>query len=624
VSVNHIAFLIFSVLFLFSCAHTENDPVIQSPFNDSIVVQMYDAAAVGDTAFIERYATSSNPVHRTVYAKLMASIQPLVAPKSLEGLLVDPIPYVRLYAAFAVGQVGSKESLHSLEKAFKKATIPEIKSELLEAIGKCANDEAMEFLISHNPNTSVEEAGKVWGIYRGMLGGKLQENHLEIIVAHLKSNEVETRLAAANVLLRQKEYGLESYAKDILDVALSEKSDEVKAALGGALASTSHAGVFAESVLANHDSPLVRFGAIQMLPHPEKHILTLENSLISESPWEATAAASVLAKVYQYRPSASVVAAARTTEIPEVRAFIASTLLKSDWDTGVQFYQDSWNYFKNDIKNSVLLSIWSAFPEGMDFLQPHLFSDGPLGTGATMAYLEGIKVFPEWKTHFSAFADRALNEGLLAQTYLFVRAASRNKNAPLITASQLEGALKKFNHPEFIEGYIAIADLLRNNFNKKVPELKVDYNKNDWVFFQRLGPQPTLELYIGSQVIKVVLVPEDAPLSCTRIAKLASDRFYDGTFFHRIVPGFVSQGGGPRGDGFGSDKDLMRSEFSPLKYGSGVVGLASAGKDTESCQFFFTHTSTPHLDGRYTIIGASSDDLSWIETGARIDSVRLK
>jgi cyclophilin family peptidyl-prolyl cis-trans isomerase len=139
-----------------------------------------------------------------------------------------------------------------------------------------------------------------------------------------------------------------------------------------------------------------------------------------------------------------------------------------------------------------------------------------------------------------------------------------------------------------------------------------------------LGQKPLLSLYVGGEEYLINLVPEDAPSSVSQIANLAKAGFYDGTYFHRIVPGFVSQGGGPRGDGYGSDDHILRSEFSPLKYGTGVVGLASAGKDTESCQFFFTHLPTPHLDGRYTIIGASQSDISTIETGARIDSVRIK
>ncbi|MFN2429977.1 MAG: peptidylprolyl isomerase, partial [Cryomorphaceae bacterium] len=78
-----------------------------------------------------------------------------------------------------------------------------------------------------------------------------------------------------------------------------------------------------------------------------------------------------------------------------------------------------------------------------------------------------------------------------------------------------------------------------------------------------------------------------------------------------------------RGDGFGSTPYTIRSEFSPLHFGTGVAGLASAGKDTEGCQFFFAHISTPHLNGRYTIFGSLTDDyqtLSEIQTATRIDS----
>ncbi|MEM9052157.1 MAG: peptidylprolyl isomerase [Bacteroidota bacterium] len=624
VSFKNLFFIALSGALVFSCGKPENDPVEQSPFNDPMVVEMYDAAAAGDTAYIAKFANAKEAVYRTVYAKLMASIQPDTAPEALEDLLMDPIPYVRLYSAFAVGQIGNQKSLPALEKAFKKATIPEIKAELLEAIGKCADENAMEYLITHNPNTAIEEGGKMWGVYRGMLVGQLKEEHLEVVVAHLQSNEEETRLAAANILSRQKSFDLNAYSDEILEVALDEPAKEVKAALGNALSKTEKAAEFSENSLENSDDPLIRIVALKGLPNPEDHIATLEDALISESPWEAMTAASRLSELSDYEPSASIIAAARTTEIPEVRAFVAGALLKSNPEAGSEFYKESWTYFENDVKRSVLLSVWAQIPSGIDTLKQYLFLDNPLGTGATMAYIEGVKVFPEWKTYFSAFADRALSEGLLAQTYLFVGAIAESDEETLISAKQLESALESFKSPDLVEGYIAIADLLKQKFDKDVPEMEIQYQKNDWDFFRKLGLKPRMVVYSGAEIIEITLVPEDAPMSCTRIAKLAKSGFYDGTHLHRIVPGFVSQGGGPRGDGFGSGKDLLRSEFSSLKYGSGVVGLASAGRDTESCQFFFTHMPTPHLDGRYTIIGATDDDLSRLETGARIDSVRIK
>jgi cyclophilin family peptidyl-prolyl cis-trans isomerase len=95
-----------------------------------------------------------------------------------------------------------------------------------------------------------------------------------------------------------------------------------------------------------------------------------------------------------------------------------------------------------------------------------------------------------------------------------------------------------------------------------------------------------------------------APFTVVSFLKLADQRgFYRGLSFHRVVPNFVVQGGDPRGDGWGGPGYSIRSEFSPLQYETGSVGMASSGKDTEGSQFFITHSPQPHLDGRYTIFG---------------------
>ncbi len=95
-----------------------------------------------------------------------------------------------------------------------------------------------------------------------------------------------------------------------------------------------------------------------------------------------------------------------------------------------------------------------------------------------------------------------------------------------------------------------------------------------------------------------------APFTVMSMVKLTTQRgFFRGRTFHRVVPTFVIQGGDPRGDGWGGPGYSIRSEFSPLTYETGTVGMASAGKDTEGSQFFITQSPQPHLDGRYTIFG---------------------
>ena len=105
-----------------------------------------------------------------------------------------------------------------------------------------------------------------------------------------------------------------------------------------------------------------------------------------------------------------------------------------------------------------------------------------------------------------------------------------------------------------------------------------------------------------------------APFTVMSTLKLATRQgFYRGLTFHRVVPTFVVQGGDPRGDGWGGPGYAIRSEFSPLTYEPGTLGVASAGRDTEGSQFFITQTPQPHLDGRYTIFGKVTSGMDVVD-----------
>jgi cyclophilin family peptidyl-prolyl cis-trans isomerase len=97
------------------------------------------------------------------------------------------------------------------------------------------------------------------------------------------------------------------------------------------------------------------------------------------------------------------------------------------------------------------------------------------------------------------------------------------------------------------------------------------------------------------------------------VASLADEGFYDGLSFHRVVPGFVIQGGDPRGDGYGGPGFLVPCEWSNQKYERGVVGMALAGKDTGGSQFFVAQAREPRLDGRYTILGRVTEGLDVLD-----------
>jgi cyclophilin family peptidyl-prolyl cis-trans isomerase len=126
----------------------------------------------------------------------------------------------------------------------------------------------------------------------------------------------------------------------------------------------------------------------------------------------------------------------------------------------------------------------------------------------------------------------------------------------------------------------------------------------DFALLGSLPPVVRVKLETSRGDILIDLDREGAPFTTMSIVKLAKQRgFYRGLTFHRVVPNFVVQGGDPRGDGWGGPGYSLRSEFSMEEFGTGTVGIASAGKDTEGSQFFITHSPQPHLDGRYTVTG---------------------
>ena len=110
--------------------------------------------------------------------------------------------------------------------------------------------------------------------------------------------------------------------------------------------------------------------------------------------------------------------------------------------------------------------------------------------------------------------------------------------------------------------------------------------------------------------IEVALDPSVAPLTVENFIKLAKKGFYDGLTFHRVIKGFMIQGGCPKGNGTGSPGYSIKGEFlangvnNPLKHTRGVISMARAmDPDSAGSQFFIMHKDAPHLDGQYAAFG---------------------
>lgn len=113
----------------------------------------------------------------------------------------------------------------------------------------------------------------------------------------------------------------------------------------------------------------------------------------------------------------------------------------------------------------------------------------------------------------------------------------------------------------------------------------------------------TVKMAKGGEIV-IQLYPEKAPITVNSFVFLARDGYFDGTTFHRVLDGFMAQGGDPTGTGGGDPGYEFVNEDSDLTFDkAGVVAMANAGRDTNGSQFFITFLPTPQLDGGYTIFG---------------------
>jgi len=137
------------------------------------------------------------------------------------------------------------------------------------------------------------------------------------------------------------------------------------------------------------------------------------------------------------------------------------------------------------------------------------------------------------------------------------------------------------------------------------------------------NPIVTIEMENGG-VIKAELYPEIAPNTVNNFISLVKEGFYDGVIFHRVIPGFMIQGGDPQGTGMGGPGYCIRGEFSDngfkneLKHTRGVLSMARTMiPDTAGSQFFIMHQDAPHLDRQYAAFGKVIEGIEVVDQIAR-------
>lgn len=140
-----------------------------------------------------------------------------------------------------------------------------------------------------------------------------------------------------------------------------------------------------------------------------------------------------------------------------------------------------------------------------------------------------------------------------------------------------------------------------------------------------MAKQAKITLEGGGEVV-LNLFDADAPNTVANFEKLANSGFYNGLTFHRVIPGFVAQGGCPNGTGTGGPGYTINCEINPNKHERGTLAMAHAGRNTGGSQFYICYQPQPHLDGQHTVFGKVAKGMEHVDTfknGTKMEKVEV-
>jgi len=584
-----------------------------------------------------------NPVYRTEVALAFASVQDKKAIPDLSILLKDKEALVRKAAAYALGQMSEQSAEPILLEHIVSEKIPAVKAEMLEALGKCATQKGLDFLINLISSDQVITTGQAWGLYRTN-AKNLNYTKAVTTAAQMLSakNTQSARLGAIHFLARTPGLALSDQVAPIISAAQSDPAADVRMAAAQALGKIKSDQVTITLLQLVQQDPdyRVQINALKALNKADfpKIKEVVYRSLIHKNPNMAITAADFVMTNAPAGEAAFILQKAKQVANWRVRATLYGAVLKlHPNNTSVQatirsLYAQTTNVYEKAALLSALSQDISAYP----FVQKVTFSGtSPLLASygiQALADMRNNKVFPAaFKETFAQIFRQAIesdDRAMMGIAAGVLQNPDFNYREAFPDYSFLKTARDRLILPQDMEAYLELEKTIyyfqgttsksaaQNPFNHPI----------DWKIIEALPRNQQIRLSTGKGNITLQLLVEDAPGSVANFVALTQSGFFNGKNFHRVVPNFVVQGGDPRGDGWGGTDYSLRSELANLRYSEGYVGMASAGKDTESCQWFITHSPTPHLDGRYTIfakVTAGMEVVHQLEIGDPLVKVEL-
>lgn len=590
------------------------------------------------------YLSDSDPTFRFLAAEAFASFQDKRALDSLYILLDDPIVKVRSMAAYAIGQIADPLSETELISSFRQKDTMSLdnggNAQILAAVGKLGKAALVESIATadgYRDTDTLLLIGQIKSLYQFALRGIHTPVVTQKITQTVRNRNLpqKVRLYAAHYLSRAKELDIEQVKFQLAEALTDEQDPDIKMALALGLRHTADTEIQATllgqlslqqdyRVTCNLLRTLVSYDYNTCLPQ------VLE-FLKSENIHIARAAINFVKEK------------GTPTDAPVFRNIARDSI---PWQVKTELYEATFDilpYFYTKTKNATRWQVTQELkatdnpyaqigylkalgkdPESYELIMKFAkeSTDPRVRTGAIEA-LGTVLAHPDFNFVYQnlsrsvrrkilAFlmpAIESTDEGMVGAAANII-ADPKTALKDLIDSTQfLLDARERLRVPAQIESVHAVEKALgflrgvSNPVLTKVSAIK----STPWALTRefKAGTNAIVKTSRGNFTIDLFL--SRVPSTVLNFIELANKQFYDSLTFHRVVPNFVIQTGSPRGDNYGGADYVISSELGPLDYdGEGYVGMASAGRHTESTQWFVTHSPTPHLDGKYTIFGKVS------------------
>ena len=622
------------VLTIISCKNEERS---LNKFDDPHLVKIADFQDRRSGDSLVRYLEDTNPTYRKAAALAYASVQDSGNVVQLQKLLFDDADSsVRKAAAYALGQTPSLAS----EKVLFESTLREKESSVLAQVIESYGKVSKHWRLNLSPEDSVLSTAFAWANYRmavrGAAGQSLNKNSAEL----LQSPSIATRLTAAHFFARGAK-DFDKFQSVLIKTARQDKSADVRMAAMLALRkvrSDSSRGA-AEYLAKNDPDYRVRVNAIRAVQdYPFNQTKKILFEVLRDSNINVGIAASeVIKSTVSEEHWLELRNIARSVENWRIQANLyEASLAVSNHKELSEEIQSVYSRSKNPYQKAALLAALQYSVMSYEFVKEQLVkSNEPILKVSAALALVGMNTNKNFDTalrsQFAKMYEDAIANGDAAVIGIVTNAlgdSTLGYKSVIKDFNFLKEARNKLSLPKDFESIVPLEAAIAYFEGRKIqsPPTNEFNHPIPWSTVKKIPSDQKAIIKTSKGDITVRLFVDEAPGSVANFVTLASDKYYDGKFFHRVVPNFVVQGGCPRGDGWGSEAYSIRSEFSQRRYKTGSMGMASAGKDTEGTQWFITHSSTPHLEGRYTLFAEvvqGMDVVHQIEVGDAIISVEI-